>query len=70
MELSFKQMADIAEMAATRAIEKLKAAETTKLFHTKAAIARHVGCDRRTVDSMIERGQITITQSGQYKLNY
>jgi len=69
MEITWAQINEIAELAATKAVEKYKADEAPLLFRTKTGAARHLNCDRRTIDAMIVRDEIIITKEGRYKIN-
>lgn len=69
MEITFEQINEIAELAASKAVEKLMSNESPLLFRTKSAIALHLKCDRRTIDSMIKRDEVIITREGRYKIN-
>lgn len=69
MEITFEQINEIAELAASKAVEKIMAKDMTPLFRTKSAIALHLKCDRRTIDSMISRDEVIVTREGRYKIN-
>lgn len=68
MEITWDQINEIAELAATKAVEKYKANEVPPVFRTKVAIAQHIGCDRRTIDAMISRGEVIITKDNRYTI--
>jgi hypothetical protein len=69
MQITWQQINEIAELAATKAVEKYKAEEAPLLFRTKTGLAKHLKCDRRTIYAMIERDEVVITQDGRYKIN-
>lgn len=69
MQLTWDEINEIAELAAIKAVEKYKADEKPLLFRTKVAIARHLDCDRRTINAMIERDEVIVTREGRYKIN-
>lgn len=69
MEITWQQINEIAELAAQKAVEKYKSNEAPLLFRTKVSIARHLKCDRRTIDAMINRDEVIITKEGRYTIN-
>lgn len=69
MEITQQQLLDIIEITVIRTVEQLKIVEQPTYFRSKSALARHVGCNRRTIDSMIDRGQVIVGRDGSYKLN-
>ena len=66
MPYTHAQVMEIAKMAATIAIQKDRAERQPPAFTTKAALARHLDVDRRTINAMIQRGEVIITKERMY----
>lgn len=66
IQVTMDQLHEIAERAATKAVELYVMGHQPKEFRSKSALARHLKKNRRTIVSMIERGEISITKQGTY----